>query len=149
MAGEPARPRALKVKDFKFNGIDRYVPDCRYTEIVDAEGFGGFGLYFMAPGAQTTVFSLESEDDGTADEYYGPCFEFYYVLSGEITMFWGKDAERVRRGEEERLLLAQGDFGCWEKEWKFSAKNTGEVPATFFWGLAEAPPGVKERLPDS
>lgn len=147
MASEPVRPRALAARDFKFNGIDRYVPDCNYSEIVDAEGFGGFGLYFMPPGAQTTVFSLESEDDGTADEYYGPCFEFYYVLSGGITMFWGKDTERVRRGEEERLLLAQGDFGCWEKEWKFSAKNTGEVPASFFWGLAEAQPGVIERLP--
>ena len=149
MASEPVRPRALAVRDFKFNGIDRYVPDCNYSEIVDAEGFGGFGLYFMPPGAQTTVFSLESEEDGTADEYYGPCFEFYYVLSGEITMYWGEDAEWVRRGEEERLQLAQGDFGCWEKEWKFSAKNTGEVPASFFWGLAEAQPGVIERLPDS
>jgi mannose-6-phosphate isomerase-like protein (cupin superfamily) len=149
MASEPVRPRALAARDFKFNGIDRYVPDCNYTEIVDAEGFGGFGLYFMPPGAQTTVVSLESEDDATADEDYGPCFEFYYVLSGEITMYWGKDAERVRRGEEGRLQLAQGDFGCWEKEWKFSAKNTGEVPASFFWGLAEAQPGVIERLPGS
>jgi mannose-6-phosphate isomerase-like protein (cupin superfamily) len=147
MANGVAEPRVLTVKDFKFNGTDRFVPGCRYTEIVDAERFGGFGLYFMPPGAQTTVFSLESEDDGTADEYYGPCFEFYYLLSGEITMHWGKDAERVRRGEEGRLLLKEGDFGCWEREWKFSVKNTGEVPAMFFWGLAEAPPGVCERLP--
>lgn len=140
-------PRVLTIKDFKFNGVDRYVPGCRYTEIVDSEGFGEFGLYFMPPGAQTTVFSLESEDDGTADEYYGPCFEFYYLLSGEITMCWGKDAESLRRGEGEHLLLGAGDFGCWEKEWKFSARNTGDVPAMFFWGLAQAPPDVKERLP--
>ena len=144
---EPPEPRVLTIEAFKFNGIDRYVPGCRYTEIVDAKGFGGFGLYFMPPGAQTTVFSLESEDDGTADEYYGPCFEFYYLLSGEITMYRGKDAERLRRGEGERLLLRDGDFGCWAQEWKFSARNTGEVPAAFFWGLAEAPAGVVERLP--
>ena len=144
---EAPEPRALTIRGFKFNGVDRYVPGCRYTEIVDAEGFGGFGLYFMPPGAQTTVFSLESEDDGTADEYYGPRFEFYYLLSGELTMNWGKDVESVRRGEGDQLLLGPGDFGRWETEWKFSARNTGEVPAMFFWGLAEAPPGVKERLP--
>jgi len=144
---EATAPRVLTIEDFKFNGVDRYVPGCRYTEIVDAEGFGGFGLYFMPPGAQTTVFSLESEDDGTADEYYGPCLEFYYLLAGEITMYWGKDAGSLRKAEGEHLVLGAGDFGCWEKEWKFSARNTGEVPATFFWGLAAAPPGVKERLP--
>lgn len=146
---EQRKPRALKVGDFKYNGEDVYVPRCRYTEIVDAEGFGGFGLYFMQPGAQTTVFSLESEDDGTADEYYGPCYEFYYVLSGEVTMYWGKDAERLKKGDGEQLLIEAGDFGCWEKEWKYSARNSGEVPAMFFWGLAEAPPGVEERLPPS
>jgi mannose-6-phosphate isomerase-like protein (cupin superfamily) len=144
---EAPEPRALTIRGFKFNGVDRYVPGCRYTEIAEGEGFGEFGLYFMPPGAQTTVFSLESGDDGTADEYYGPRFEFYYLLSGEITMYWGTDAESLRRGEGERLLLGAGDFGCWEREWKFSARNSGEVPATFFWGLAEAPPDVAERLP--
>lgn len=140
-------PRVSTVKDFKFNGVDRYVPGCRYTEIADAEGFGEFGLYFMPPGAQTTVFSLESEDDGGADEYYGPRVEFYYVLAGELTMYWGKDAESVRRGGGTPLVLGSGDFGLWETEWKYSARNSGEIPATFFWGLAEAPPGVEERLP--
>jgi len=140
-------PRAVTLKDFKFNGVDRYVPGCRYTEIAEAEGFGEFGLYFMPPGAQTTVFSLESADDGTADEYYGPRAEFYYVLAGELTMYWSKDAESARRGEGSPLLLGAGDFGLWETEWKYSAKNCGEIPTTFFWGLAEAPPGVEERLP--
>ena len=144
---EATEPRVLTITDFKFNGIDRYVPGCRYTEIADAEGFGEFGLYFMPPGAQTTVFSLESEDDGTADEYYGPRFEFYYLLSGELTVYWGKHAASLRRGEGDQLLLRAGDFGRWEREWKFSAKNSGAVPAMFFWGLAEAPPGVKGRLP--
>jgi mannose-6-phosphate isomerase-like protein (cupin superfamily) len=140
-------PRVVTIKDFKFNGVDRYVPGCRYTEIVEAENFGEFGLYFMPPGAQTTVFSLESEDDGTADEYYGPRVEFYYVLAGELTVYWGTEAESVRRGEGSPLRLGAGDFGLWETEWKYSAKNGGEIPATFFWGLAEAPSGVEERLP--
>jgi mannose-6-phosphate isomerase-like protein (cupin superfamily) len=145
--GPEAEPRVVTIKDFKFNGVDRYVPGCRYTEIADAEGFGEFGLYFMPPGAQTTVFSVESADDGTADEYYGPRVEFYYVLAGELTVYWGKDADSVRRGEGSPLLLGAGDFGLWETEWKYSARNSGEIPATFFWGLAEAPPGVEERLP--
>ncbi len=144
---EAPEPRVLTINDFKFNGVDRYVPGCPYTEIADPEGFGEFGLSFLPPGAQTTVFSLESEDDGTADEYYGPCFEFYYLLSGELTMYWGKDADSLRRGEGDQLLLRAGDFGCWEREWKFSARNTGEIPVVFFWGLAEAPLDVKERLP--
>jgi hypothetical protein len=101
----------------------------------------------MPPDAQTTVFSLESDDDGTADEYCGPRFEFSYLVAGETTVFWGKDADSLRRGDGDRLLLRAGDFGCWEREWKFSARNTGDVPATFFWGLSEAPQGVEERLP--
>jgi len=140
-------PRVVTIGDFKFNGVDRYVPGCRYTEIAEAAGFGEFGLYFMPPGAQTTVFSLESADDGTADEYYGPRVEFYYLLAGELTVYWGSDAEILRCGEGERLVLRAGDFGLWETEWKYSAKNGGEIPATFFWGLAEALPGVEERLP--
>jgi mannose-6-phosphate isomerase-like protein (cupin superfamily) len=147
MTREATEPRVLRIKDFKTNGVDPYVPGCWYTEIADMEGFGEFGLYVMSPGAQTTVFSLESEDDGTADEYYGPRLEFYYLISGEVTMYWGKDAGSLRRGEGGRLLLEAGDFGRWEKESKFSARNSGEIPAMFFWGLAERPPGVDERLP--
>jgi hypothetical protein len=140
------KPSILSINDFKFSGTDEPVPGSWYTEIINAEGFGRFGLYFMEPGSQTTTFSLESEDDKTADEYYGPCFEFYYLLVGEITMFWGKDAEKVIRGEEHELLLKAGEFGCWERGWKYSAKNTGDIPATFFWGLGEPPEGVKQRM---
>jgi mannose-6-phosphate isomerase-like protein (cupin superfamily) len=146
---EAVEPRVLKIKDFRTTGVDPYVPGCWYTEITDMEGFGEFGLYVMSPGAQTTVFSLESEDDGTADEYYGACAEFYYVISGEVTVYWGKDAERLKRGEGEQLLLEAGDFGRWEKELKYSAKNSGEMPALFFWGLAERPQGAVKRLPVS
>jgi mannose-6-phosphate isomerase-like protein (cupin superfamily) len=146
MGNHIIKPRILSIKDFKYNGPDSSVPGSRYTEIINAEGFGKFGLYFMEPGSQTTTFSLESDDDKTADEYYGPCFEFYYLLVGEITMYWGKDAEKVIRGEEHALLFKAGDFGCWEKGWKYSAKNTGDIPVTFFWGLGEPPEGVKRRM---
>ena len=139
------KPRILSIKDFLYNGPDEPVPGSRITKIVEAEGFGEFGLYFMEPGSQTTTFSLENEDDETAYEYYGPCFEFYYLLSGEVTMYWGKDAEQVLRGEENELLLKPGDFGSWEKGWKYSAKNTGDTPASWFWGLAEPQEDVKER----
>ncbi len=140
------KPSILSIKDFKFSAPDDPVPGSWFTEIVNAEGFCGFGLYFMEPGSQTTTFSLESEDDRTADEYYGPCFEFYYLLIGEATMYWGKDAEKVIRGEENELLLKAGEFGCWERGWKYSVKNTGAIPASFFWGLGEPPEGVKKRM---
>ena len=44
------------------------------------------------------------------------------------------------------LLLKAGEFGCWERGRKFSAKNTGDIPATFFWGLGEPPEGVTQRM---
>jgi hypothetical protein len=146
MAENMIRPRILSIGDFEFSGPDDPVPGSRFTRIRSAKGFGGFGLYFMEPGSQTTTFSLEREDDKTADEYYGPCFEFYYLLVGEVTMYWGKDAEKLIRAEENELLLKAGDFGCWEIGWKYSAKNTGDIPATFFWGLGEPPAGVTKRM---
>ena len=108
MNNQVIKPRILSINDFKYNGPDDLVPGSRYTEIMDAEGFGSFGLYFMEPGSQTTTFSLESEDDKTADEYYGPCFEFYYLLVGEITMYWGKDAEKVIKGKENEKRVRDG-----------------------------------------
>ena len=132
-------PRVLSIKDFQFNGPDDLVPGSRYTEIVDAEGFGGFGLYFMEPGSQTTTFSLESKDDKTADEYYGPCFEFYYLLVGEITMYWGKDADKVIRGEENELLLKAGEFGCWVKRVEVLCQEHRRHPCHIFLGAGRTP----------
>lgn len=48
----------------------------------------------MPPGTQTDVFSMEYEDDGAAEEYYGPCHEFYFVLRGEFTMYRGRTPRR-------------------------------------------------------
>jgi len=138
-------PRIYTLNDM-VHGMDRLVPGVRITRIAEAEGVGGVGLYFMPPGTQTTVFTLEATDDGTADEYYGPCHEFYYILAGEFTMYWGKDALKLQNGTANKLFLKAGDMGYWSVGWKYSAKNTGKVPGTFFWGISRPPKGIERRV---
>jgi len=138
-------PKVYTLNDV-VSGLDDLVPGAHNTTIGEVEGLGAVGLYFMQPKAQTTVFSLEDEDDGTADEYYGPCHEFYYVLVGEFTMYWGKDALELRKGEANKLHLKAGDMGYWARGWKYSVKNTGKVPGTFFWGISAPPRGMKNRI---
>jgi len=138
-------PKVYTLNDM-VSGLDDLVPGAHITTIGEVEGLGAVGLYFMQPNAQTTVFSLEDEDDRTADEYYGPCHEFYYILVGEITMYWGKDALELRKGEANKLHLKAGDMGYWSRGWKYSAKNTGKVPVTWFWGISAPPRGMKPRI---
>ena len=138
-------PKVYTLNDM-VSDIDDLVPGAHITTIGEVKGLGAVGLYFMQPNAQTTVFSLEDEDDGTADEYYGPCHEFYYILVGEFTMYWGKDASEIRKGKANKLHLKAGDMGYWSRGWKYSAKNTGKVPGTFFWGLSAPPRGMKHRI---
>jgi len=124
---------------------DGLVPGAEITYISDVEGVWSLGLYFMPPGIQTTVFSMQDADDGLAEEYYGSCHEFYYILVGEFTMYWGEDASKVREGMGNKLILRPGDLGYWPKGWKYSVKNTGKVPGTFFWGISSPPKGTKSR----
>jgi mannose-6-phosphate isomerase-like protein (cupin superfamily) len=138
------KPKVVGLNTWK-TGPDNLVPGCSITTIVSEEKAGDVGLYFMPPGKQTTVFSMEEEDDGTADEYYGPCHEFYYILVGEFTMYWGKDKSKLRTGNENKLVLKAGELGHWTPGWKYSVKNTGDVPGTFFWGLSRPPKGTKTR----
>jgi len=142
-------PKVYRLKDM-ISSIDELVPGAYITRAVggieEAGEPGGVGLYFMQPNAQTTVFSLEDEDDGTADEYYGPCHEFYYILVGELTVYWGKDALEIRECKANKLHLQAGDVGYWCRGWKYSAKNTGKVPVTWFWGLTAPPRGMKRRI---
>jgi mannose-6-phosphate isomerase-like protein (cupin superfamily) len=138
------KPRVVGMNAWKA-GPDNLVPGCSITTIVSEEEAGDVGLYFMPPGKQTTVFSMEEEDDGTADEYYGPCHEFYYILVGEFTMYWGKDTSKLRTGAANNLVLKAGELGHWTPGWKYSVKNTGDVPGTFFWGLSRPPKGTKTR----
>ena len=150
-------PKVYRLNDM-VSDIDDLVPGAHITRIGEAEKAGAVGvlgevkepgavgLYFMQPNAQTTVFSLEEDDDGTADEYYGPCHEFYYILVGELTMYWGKDALELRKGKANKLHLKAGDMGYWSRGWKYSAKNTGKIPVTWFWGLSAPPRGMKHRI---
>ncbi|NIO38201.1 hypothetical protein GTO27_10955, partial [Candidatus Bathyarchaeota archaeon] len=41
--------------------------------------------------------------------------------------------------------LKAGELGHWTPGWKYSVKNTGDVPGTFFWGLSRPPKGTKTR----
>ncbi len=140
-----AQPRVIGIDAWSCGPDRPLVPDCDHTDIVNVEGVGAVGLYFMPPGAKTNVFSMEDADDGLAEEYFGPCHEFYYILAGEFTMYWGEDASKVREGAANKLILRAGDLGHWVKGWKYSVKNTGKVPGTFFWGINSPPKRTKTR----
>ncbi|MEE9217658.1 MAG: hypothetical protein V3U98_01180 [Acidobacteriota bacterium] len=140
---KPAPPRVIRAGQWSTK-LDEISPGCTHAELIIGEK-QALGLYFIPPGAQTNTFSLEDEDDGKAVEYYGPCDEFYYVLVGELTMYWGKDAAEVEAGRSEKLLLKAGDLGYWARGWKYAVKNTGSVPATFFWGITYPPAGTPRR----
>lgn len=144
MGETEVKPRMMGMDEWK-SGTDDLSPGCDITYIADVKGVGGTGLYFMPPGKQTNTFSMEATDDGTADEYYGTCHEFYYILVGEFTMYWGKDVSSIQEGTANKLLLKAGDLGYWPPGWKYSAKNTGKVPGTFFWGITRPPQGIKRR----
>jgi mannose-6-phosphate isomerase-like protein (cupin superfamily) len=75
------------------------------------------------------------------------CHEFYYLLVGEATMYWGEDASKIRAGTANKVLLKAGDLGYWTPGWKYSVKNTGKVPGTYFWGLTIPTGGGKCRTP--
>ena len=139
------KPRVIGMDTWEWSGPDGLAPGCHHVDIVSVEGVGAVGLYFMPPGIQTTVFCMGDSDDGTAEEYYGPCHEFYYILVGEFTMYWGENASKVREGTANKLILKAGDLGHWAKGWKYSVRNTGKVPGTFLWGLSSVPEGTKIR----
>lgn len=134
--GKPkiSKPEALGLGAW-FTHIDRLVPKATHTAIKSVDGVGAIGLYFMPPGEMTNVFSMEYEDDGTAEEYFGPCHEFYFILCGECTMYWGKDASEIRAEKSENLVLKAGEVGYWPPGWKYAPKNTGSIPVTWFWGI--------------
>jgi len=146
MSESKVEPRAITMGDWE-SGPDTIVPGAEITNISNVEGVWGLGLYFMPPGIKTTVFSMQDVDDGTADEYYGPCHEFYYLLVGEATMYWGEDASKIRAGTANKVLLKAGDLGYWTPGWKYAVKNTGKVPVTWLWGLTVPTGGAKPRTP--
>jgi mannose-6-phosphate isomerase-like protein (cupin superfamily) len=105
------------------------------------------GLMFMEPGHKTCVFSMEEADDGTADEWYGPTQEFYYVIAGEFTVSYDTDATRLKRQESASYQVRAGEYAVHPVGWKFQIECTSSTPGTFLW-CKNIPPGarVAERL---
>lgn len=118
--------------------------DGYFSRIVSTDAWD-LGLYFMEPGMATIVFSLEEEDDGTSGEWYGSIYEFYHILLGEFTVWYGKDAEKLKRGEAPKLVLRSGDVVSYTPGLKYMVRNTGKVPGTFFWGMSASPERVERR----
>ena len=105
------------------------------------ENVGDIGVCYMEAGDETCVFGLEEEDDGTALHHYGPCDEFYYILYGEFTVWWGKDADNL----DEFYELKEGDCAYYPTGWKYKVKNTGSSPGKFFYYMS-SPRHGEQRL---
>lgn len=108
MKGSTAEPQIVSESDVKMVGPgyddDHYI-SVPIKPFFELDGVGDIGVCHMAPGDQTCVFAIEEDDDGTAPHQYGPCDEFYYILEGEFTVWWGKDAANLSRSFE----LKKGD----------------------------------------
>jgi mannose-6-phosphate isomerase-like protein (cupin superfamily) len=117
------------------------VPIKPFYEIKDV---GHIGISEMEPGDETCVFALEAEDDGTALHQYGPCDEFYYILEGEFTVWWGKDASKL----DNFYTLKKGDCTYYPTGWKYKVGNTGDSPGKFLYYMS-SPPGIQRRFDKS
>jgi len=135
------RPTAVRPKDMKTVVFDDGIASSAITnEVWD------LGLYFMEAGMDTIVFSLEKTDDGTAEEWYGPSHEFYYVLSGEFRISYDTSAERLRKRKSRSFVVREGDAFAFPPGWKYQVKCTSNYPGSFFWGKSAPPKGLKGRL---
>ena len=105
------------------------------------------GLMYVVPGGDTAVFSMEDTDDGTADEWYGPTQEFYFIVAGEFTVSYDTDAGRLKRKESPKYVVHAGEYAVHPVGWKYQIQCTSATPGTFLW-CKNIPPGlsVKERL---
>lgn len=137
---EESKPNVTRVEEVK----TEVYKDGMLTKYVSNDAWD-LGLYFMEPRLTTIVFSTESDDDGTADEWYGKAFEFYYIVQGEFTVWYGKDADKLRKRESEKLVLREGDVASYVPEWKYMVQNTGSIPGVFFWGKTAPPKGTGVR----
>ena len=114
------------------------VPIKQYYSV---ENVGNVGVCTMQPGDETCVFALEAVDDGTVPHHYGACDEFYYILEGEFTVWWGTDAAAL----DHSFVLKPGDCTHYTTGWKYQVRNTGQVPGRFFYFLT-SPPGIERRF---
>lgn len=107
----------------------------------DIENLGSIGVCHMEPGQETCVFSLEESDDQTALHYYGPVDEFYYILEGHFTVWWGNDADDLK----ESYKLEAGDCTYYPTGWKYKVKNTGSTSGKFLYFMTRRSE-IKSRL---
>jgi len=104
------------------------------------------GMYFMEPGMTTIIFSTEDKDDRTAEEWYGHAFEFYYIVTGQFTVWFSKSAKSLRDKKAPSLVLNEGEVASYPPGWKYLVRNTGNIPGSFFWGKTAPLKGAKIRL---
>jgi mannose-6-phosphate isomerase-like protein (cupin superfamily) len=104
------------------------------------------GTMYLDPGVTTKVFSFEESDDGTADEWHGGAYEFYYVVAGEFTVHFGTDADKIRAKQTDSIVARAGEFLRYLPGFKYAVTCTSPTPGTFLWVKSSSPPGVTERL---
>ncbi len=139
---EEQKPRVVSEDDIRMVGPghdnDHYI-SVPIKEFFGIEDVGDVGVCYMEPGDETCVFGIEEEDDGTALHHYGPCDEFYYILYGEFTVWWGKDAENL----SDHYVLKQGDCTHYPTGWKYKVRNTGDSPGKFFYYMSAPRSGTQ------
>jgi len=144
MSKNEIKPQVVSESDVPLVGPghdDSHYISVPIKSLFELDNVGHIGVCYMDPGDETCVFAIEEEDDGTAPHHYGPCDEFYYILEGEFTLWWGTDAAQL---EHSRLLVV-GDCAYYPTGWKYKVKNTGNTPGKFFWVMTE-PPGIERRM---
>ena len=144
MSREPSRPRVVHERDVKMVGPghdESHYISVPIKQFYSLENVGNIGVCHMQPGDETCVFSLEADDDGTAPHHYGPSDEFYYILEGEFTVWWGTDASAL----DASYVLRKGDCAYYPTGWKYKVRNTGDVAGKFFYFMS-SPPGIKRRF---
>ncbi len=144
MKGSTAEPQFVSENDVKMVGPghddDHYI-SVPIKPFFELDGIGDIGVCHMAPGDQTCVFAIEEGVDGTAPHQYAPCDEFYYILEGEFTVWWGKDASKL----DNFYTLKKGDCTYYPTGWKYKVGNTGDSPGKFLYYMS-SPPGIQRRL---
>lgn len=105
------------------------------------------GLMYVAPGNDTAVFSMEETDDGTADEWYGPMQEFYFIVAGEFKVSYDTDAGKLKRKESPSYVVRAGEYAVHPIGYKYQIQCISQTPGTFLW-CKNIPKGleIKERL---
>ncbi len=95
MCAQFTEPQFVNERDVKMVGPghdDGHYITVPIKRLYDIDDVCSVGVCHTMPGDETCVFALEQDDDRTAPHQYGPADEFYYILDGEFTLWWGTDA---------------------------------------------------------